>query len=74
VWHSQVSIMHDAARKDIAPHVHMLSIAPLCAGEEVAETVRRRVREETGVTCSVGIAPNRMLAKVLCVMLQALHA
>ena len=32
------------------------------------------MREETGVTCSVGIAPNRMLAKVLCVMLQALHA
>jgi len=25
VWHSQVSIMHDAARQDIAPHVHMLS-------------------------------------------------
>lgn len=43
----------------------------MSAGEEVAETVRRRVREETGVTCSVGIAPNRMLAKVLCVMLQA---
>ena len=34
------------------------------AGAEVGEALRGRVREETGVTCSVGIAPNRMLAKV----------
>jgi nucleotidyltransferase/DNA polymerase involved in DNA repair len=33
-------------------------------GEAVAEMLRRRVREETGLTCSVGVAPNRMLAKV----------
>ena len=34
-------------------------------GEEVAEELRARVRERTqGLTCSVGIAPNRMLAKV----------
>jgi nucleotidyltransferase/DNA polymerase involved in DNA repair len=30
----------------------------------VGEALRQRVREETGVTCSVGIAPNRTLAKV----------
>ncbi len=30
----------------------------------MGEALRGRVREETGVTCSVGIAPNRMLAKV----------
>lgn len=36
------------------------------AGAEVAEALRQRVREETGVTCSVGVAPNRMLAKVPC--------
>eukprot|EP00208_Stichococcus_sp_RCC1054_P006025 CAMPEP_0206147638 /NCGR_PEP_ID=MMETSP1473-20131121/34031_1 /ASSEMBLY_ACC=CAM_ASM_001109 /TAXON_ID=1461547 /ORGANISM="Stichococcus sp, Strain RCC1054" /LENGTH=946 /DNA_ID=CAMNT_0053544649 /DNA_START=259 /DNA_END=3099 /DNA_ORIENTATION=+ len=35
-----------------------------CTGAEVAEELRRRVREETGVTCSCGVAPNRMLAKV----------
>lgn len=33
--------------------------------EEVGEELRRRVQEHTGLTCSVGIAPNRMLAKVL---------
>ena len=34
------------------------------AGSEVAEAIRRRVREETRLTCSVGVAPNRALAKV----------
>ena len=35
-----------------------------CAGEEVAEVIRQRVREEVHVTCSCGIGPNRLLAKV----------
>ena len=30
----------------------------------MAEILRRRVREETNLTCSVGVAPNRALAKV----------
>jgi len=30
----------------------------------VAEEIKRRVRGETGLTCSVGIAPNRFLAKL----------
>jgi nucleotidyltransferase/DNA polymerase involved in DNA repair len=30
----------------------------------VAEAIRRRVREEVHVTCSCGIGPNRLLAKV----------
>ena len=34
------------------------------AGEAVAEIIRRRVREEVHVTCSCGIGPNRLLAKV----------
>ncbi|BDA41352.1 probable DNA polymerase IV at N-terminal half [Coccomyxa sp. Obi] len=33
-------------------------------GEAVAEEIRRRVREETRLTCSCGIGPNRLLAKV----------
>lgn len=35
------------------------------ASDEVAAQIRLRVREATGgLTCSVGAAPNQMLAKV----------
>ncbi len=30
----------------------------------MAEELRRRVREEVRVTCSCGVAPNRLLAKI----------
>ncbi|XP_015901598.3 DNA polymerase kappa isoform X1 [Ziziphus jujuba] len=33
-------------------------------GEEVAEEIRAHVNKETGLTCSAGVAPNRLLAKV----------
>ncbi len=32
--------------------------------EEIAERVRREVRSEVGVPCSVGVAPNKLLAKL----------
>jgi DNA polymerase-4 len=32
--------------------------------EEIARDIKRRVREETGLTCSIGIAPNKRLAKI----------
>ncbi|KAK1293673.1 hypothetical protein QJS10_CPB17g02252 [Acorus calamus] len=34
------------------------------SGGEVAEELRNTIYEETGLTCSVGVAPNRLLAKV----------
>jgi DNA polymerase-4 len=32
--------------------------------EAIAQAVKRRVREKTGLSCSVGIAPNKLLAKI----------
>lgn len=34
------------------------------ASEDIGRDIKRRVREATGLTCSVGIAPNKRLAKV----------
>ncbi|ONK75914.1 uncharacterized protein A4U43_C03F21890, partial [Asparagus officinalis] len=34
------------------------------SGEEVADELRKAIFEEAGLTCSAGVAPNRMLAKV----------
>ncbi|OAY39274.1 DNA polymerase kappa isoform X4 [Manihot esculenta] len=46
-----------------------LDITDVCkergvTGGEVADELRTRVYEETGLTCSAGVAPNRLLAKV----------
>ncbi|EOX98479.1 DNA/RNA polymerases superfamily protein isoform 1 [Theobroma cacao] len=46
-----------------------LDITEVCkergiSGAEIAEELRSRVHEETGLTCSAGVAPNRLLAKV----------
>ncbi|XP_048491699.1 DNA polymerase kappa isoform X3 [Beta vulgaris subsp. vulgaris] len=52
-------------RKDEA----YLDITEVCRdrdlrSDDVAEEIRRSVFEETGLTCSAGVAPNRLLAKV----------
>uniref|UniRef100_A0ACD5X245 Uncharacterized protein n=1 Tax=Avena sativa TaxID=4498 RepID=A0ACD5X245_AVESA len=46
-----------------------LDITAVCiergiTGEEVASELRGAVHQETGLTCSAGVAPNRMIAKV----------
>lgn len=32
--------------------------------EEIAMDIKKRIKEETGLTCSIGIAPNKLLAKI----------
>ena len=32
--------------------------------EEIAKEIKERIKEETGLTCSIGIAPNKLLAKM----------
>ncbi|MDF6874689.1 DNA polymerase IV, partial [Escherichia coli] len=40
--------------------------SPLLAGSgtRIAEDIRRRVREEIGITVSAGVAPNKFIAKI----------
>jgi DNA polymerase-4 len=32
--------------------------------EEISKEIKKRVRDETGLTCSIGIGPNKLLAKI----------
>ena len=32
--------------------------------EEIAQEIKKRIKEETGLTCSIGIASNKLLAKI----------
>ncbi len=32
--------------------------------EEIAEEIKKRIKDETDLTCSIGIAPNKLLAKI----------
>jgi len=49
----------DEAFLDITGSIHLFGTA-----ERLGEALRREIRESCGVTCSVGIAPNRLLAKI----------
>ncbi|MBE7559944.1 DNA polymerase IV [bacterium] len=53
------SISLDEAYLDISAAVHDFADAVL-----LAQNLKTRVREETGLSCSVGLAPNRFLAKI----------
>lgn len=54
----EVSI--DEAFLDISGTLHLFGNDP----RQLGESLRKEVRETCGVTCSVGIAPNRLLAKI----------
>ena len=49
----------DEAFLDITGSIHLHGSA-----KALGEALRREIRETCGVTCSVGIAPNRLLAKI----------
>jgi len=53
----QVSI--DEAYLDVTEHLE-----PWGSGTAVAREIKRRVREERGLTVSVGVGPNRLVAKI----------
>ena len=58
----------DEAFLDITGSLHLFSgaagVRALPPAQALGETLRRKIRETCGVTCSVGIAPNRLLAKI----------
>lgn len=49
----------DEAFLDVTMSLHLFE-----SGEWIAREIRRLVREETRLTCSVGVAPNKFLAKL----------
>ena len=60
----------DEAFLDITGSLHLYEGATAARGGDIpvaavlGEALRREIRETCGVTCSVGIAPNRLLAKI----------
>jgi DNA polymerase-4 len=61
-----------AAMKSVAPLMEdrgideaYLDITALAgSSEDIAREIKRRIRDDTGLTCSIGIAPNKLLAKM----------
>jgi len=49
----------DEAYLDVTDH-----LGDLGSATEIAKTVRRRVRDEIGLTVSVGVGPNKLVAKI----------
>ncbi|RLE21841.1 MAG: DNA polymerase IV [Acidobacteria bacterium] len=49
----------DEAYLDVSEH-----LGPYGSATAVAEAIRRRVREERGLTVSIGVAPNKLVAKI----------
>src|ERR1700741_3372919 len=49
----------DEAFLDVTASQELLGTAP-----DIARTIKRRIRELTGLTASVGVAPNKLVAKI----------
>jgi DNA polymerase IV len=57
---------------DVTPDLEPLSMdeafmdctGDLLSGEEIGARLKRRIREETGLPCSIGIATNKLVAKI----------
>lgn len=54
----------DEAFLDISGTLHLYRGGETPPPRALGEALRREIRETCGVTCSVGIAPNRLLAKI----------
>jgi DNA polymerase-4 len=51
--------------EDVGIDEAFLDISPVDKpSEEIAEKIKKRVKDETDLTCSIGIAPNKLLAKM----------
>src|SRR4030043_865102 len=70
--YSRVSEKFKAILKEVTPLVEDVGIDEAFldissiegASDEIATEIKRRIKEETGLSCSIGIAPNKLLAKI----------
>ncbi len=51
--------------EDVGIDEAFLDISAVDRGpEEISAEIKKKIREQTGLTCSIGIAPNKLLAKI----------
>lgn len=53
-------LMEDVGIDEAFLDISLLSKSP----EEISDKLKKRIREQTDLTCSIGIAPNKLLAKI----------